>query len=411
LAPAIQLIDVSKRYRVYRLRYTSFKEMLVHRSRGQWEERWALRNVSLDVRPGGSLGLVGPNGAGKSTSLKLMARILVPDGGQVAVRGRVASLIELGAGFQAEYTGRENVYLNASLLGLSKQHVDHRFDDIVDFAELQQHIDDPLRTYSSGMAMRLGFSVAIHAEPEVLLIDEILAVGDEAFQHRCLDWLDSFKARGGTIVLVSHNLGSIRQHCEQAAWIENGEIQAMGASGRVVDEYLDQVHGEEERGRRGHGQDVELGTVRLLTDQGLPVEEVKTGDSLVLEIPYRVHRCVETPVFAVSIHTSDGFLVHRTSTTMEYGRLQPLERDGSIRLRFRNLSLNGGSYRVSVALYDTIRDDMPPIDRHDLRYRFWVEHSSHTRGLVRLDQQWEPELAPNAAVSKHPTKGRSAERD
>jgi len=242
LQPVVRFADVEKRYRVYRERYRSLKEVLFHRRFGEWEDRWALRGVSFDIEPGVSFGLIGPNGAGKSTALKLMSKILVPDRGAVEVSGRVAGLLELGAGFQLEYTGRENIFLNASLLGLSRREAEDRYDSIVDFSELGDNINSQLRTYSSGMSMRLGFSVAIHVDARVLLVDETLAVGDEAFQRKCFDWLRRFQDGGGTIVLVSHSLEQVREVCSTVAWIQEGRIQRQGRPDEVIGAYLDQVN-------------------------------------------------------------------------------------------------------------------------------------------------------------------------
>lgn len=405
MSPGVMLHDVSKRYRVYRRRYSSLKEIVVHRSRGEWEDRWALRGVTLGVEKGKTLGLIGPNGSGKSTALKVMARILVPDRGSVAVHGRVASLIELGAGFQPEYTGRENLYLNASLLGLSRRQVERRFDDIVEFAELQDHIDDPVRTYSSGMYMRLGFSIAIHVDAETLLIDEILAVGDEAFQRRCMDWLEWFKSQGGTIVLVSHSLGSISQYCEEAAWIEDGSLREIGRSAKIVDHYLEHVRGREEEmravtdSRRAAGApEVELGQPRILTEQGVPVDFIRSGDCMILELPYSVHRRIETPVFGVSIHSNEGHLIHRTTTAMQGLELPPLERDGVLRLRYSRVDLKGGGYRFGIAVFDTMQDRALPV--YTVRHKLWVEESGYLEGLINLDHTWEPDPAHVPSVRR-----------
>ncbi|MGH7866291.1 MAG: ABC transporter ATP-binding protein [Candidatus Dormibacteraceae bacterium] len=250
MAGTIVLDEVHKRYRIYKERYRSLKEIVIHRRLGEWEDRWVLRGISLTVPQGTTLGLIGPNGAGKSTALKLMAKILTPDRGEVHINGRLSALIELGAGFQMEYTGRENIYLNASLLGLSRAETKAKFDDIVAFAELEDFIDVPVRTYSSGMYMRLGFSVAIHVDPEVLLIDEILAVGDESFQRKCFGWLRSFQNRGGTIVMVSHSMSMMQELCSQVAWIEQGDLRQLGKPREVIEAYLEQVDGHEPEERR-----------------------------------------------------------------------------------------------------------------------------------------------------------------
>lgn len=244
MAWQLRLNDVYKRYRVYRQRYLTLKEVVLHRRFGEWEDRWALKGVSFEVAPGSVLGVIGPNGAGKSTALKLMARILTPDRGQVEVKGRLSALLELGSGFQTEYTGRENIYLNGSLLGLSLREIRQRFDDIVAFAELQDHIDAPLRTYSSGMAVRLGYAIAMHSEPDVMLLDEVLAVGDEAFQHKCLDHIGKFRQRGGTIVLVSHALPTVRSTATTVAWLQDGRLRAIGEPSEVIDAYLKGVHAD-----------------------------------------------------------------------------------------------------------------------------------------------------------------------
>ena len=229
---AVSLRDVSKRFRLYRGRHVStVKDLFVRLFVGQGgaglfsgEELWALRDVSLDLRRGRMVGIVGSNGSGKSTLLKVLGGILKPTSGQVSVHGRVSALIELGAGFHPEFTGRENIYINGVLLGLSRAEIRARFDEIVAFAGLEAFVDSPVKTYSSGMYMRLGFAIAVTVDPDVLLIDEVLAVGDEAFQHRCVGKIQEFKARGKTIALVSHDLGSIERLCDEAIWIERGRL-------------------------------------------------------------------------------------------------------------------------------------------------------------------------------------------
>jgi lipopolysaccharide transport system ATP-binding protein len=237
----IRLSEVHKSYRVYRQRYMTLKEVVIHGRFGEWEDRFAMKGVSLDVQSGSVMGVIGPNGAGKSTALKLMARILTPDRGRVDVRGRVSAVLELGSGFQPEYTGRENIYLNGSLLGLSAHEIKRRLSDIVAFAELEDHVDEPLRTYSSGMAVRLGYAIAMHCEPDVMLLDEVLAVGDEAFQRKCLEHIAAFRRRGGTIVIVSHALDTVRGIATNVAWLQDGALKAIGEPDRVIGAYLSSV--------------------------------------------------------------------------------------------------------------------------------------------------------------------------
>jgi ABC-type polysaccharide/polyol phosphate transport system ATPase subunit len=241
---AIELREVSKRYwrHSHRPTASTLKSYLL---RDLWSRRrldadaiWALRGVSLDVDSGTTLGIIGRNGSGKSTLLKLVNRVLKPDAGTVTVRGTVASLVELGAGFHPELTGRENVVINGTILGLTRKEIRARFDEIVAFAELADYIDEPVRTYSSGMYMRLGFSIAVHVDPDILLIDEILAVGDQPFTQKCMSRMNRFKEVGKTIVFVSHDLDIVRSWCGDAVWLDRGVVRERGKPGDVVDAYL-----------------------------------------------------------------------------------------------------------------------------------------------------------------------------
>jgi ABC-type polysaccharide/polyol phosphate transport system ATPase subunit len=392
---AIEMNDVYKRYRVYRERYRSFKEIMIHRRLGVWEDRWALRGLTLDVEPGRTIGLVGPNGAGKSTTLKLMARILSPDRGSVAVRGRASGLIELGAGFQPEYTGRENVYLNASLLGLTRSDTRRRFDDIVSFSELADHIDAPLRTYSTGMYMRLGFAVAIHVDPEVLLIDEVLAVGDAAFQRKCFDWLESFQRRGGTLVIVSHDLSAIREHCDVAAWIGDGRLLELGDPATVIGDYLEAVSEHaaaaaeataERRDATGPLPAAQIVDVKLLDRGGEEVKELRSGDPLSVEIVYHCHRQVSNPVLGVALFRNDGAYVYGTNSSVDGLALPPAIGPGRVRLDYRALPLLAGSYALSVAIFDG--PDTPALDHRNQRHPFRVLGKSGEHGVIRLQHDW-----------------------
>jgi ABC-type polysaccharide/polyol phosphate transport system ATPase subunit len=391
----IELHDVHKRYRVYRERYRSFKEIMIHRRVGTWEDRWALHGLTLEVGRGATVGLVGPNGAGKSTTLKLMARIMSPDVGTVRVRGRASGLIELGAGFQPEYTGRENVYLNASLLGLTRADVRRRFDDIVGFAELEDHIDAPLRTYSSGMYMRLGFSVAIHVDPEVLLIDEVLAVGDAAFQRKCFDWLGRFQRRGGTLVIVSHDLTAIREHCDQAAWIGEGRLLGLGDPAAVIGDYLDAVREHQvavAEATAATGDDgtpipsAQIVDVRLLDRAGKAAKDLRSGDPLSVEIAYQCHQEVANPVFGVALFRNDGVYVYGTNSEVDGMKMPPALGPGRIRLDYRSLPLVPGTYVLSVAIFDGSAN--PALDHRDQRYRFRVLGKGGEHGVTRLPHDW-----------------------
>src|SRR6187401_2765109 len=252
MTPAIELADVTKIYRRYGGRqFYTLKSALLRRSllRDLRPDQTfpALTNVSFTVPRGSTYGVIGRNGSGKSTALKLVAGITKPTSGTVRVDGRISALIELGAGFHPEISGRENVFINGIMLGLTKREIQHRFDEIVEFAELQEFIDAPVKTYSSGMYMRLGFAVAIHVDPDVLLVDEVLAVGDEGFTHKCLDKFGEFRRRGKTILLVTHSLGLVERFCDEALWLDGGKVQAQGDPKRVVGAYLTAVEEGEEQ--------------------------------------------------------------------------------------------------------------------------------------------------------------------
>lgn len=401
---AVEFTDVHKRYRVYQERYRSLKEIALHRRFGEWEDRWALRGVDLEINHGETFGLIGPNGAGKSTALKVMARILQHDRGQVKVNGRLSGLLELAAGFQAEYTGRENVYLNASLLGLSRRDIDTKFDSIVDFSELADHIDAPVRTYSSGMYMRLGFAVAIHVAPEIMVVDEILAVGDEAFQLKCYSWLERFQKQGGTVILVSHNLGQVRSVCSRVAWIMDGRVASLGPADESVDRYLDHVREGGSLPDTGlhviTGTDtskrpaVEIAHVIFRDKNGEPATEFVSGDKITIEIAYRVNRRVEAPVFGIAVHRSDDLYVYGTNSAVDGFDVGPLERDGRIRLTYRNLSLLKGIYRLTVGIFPSPARGEQPIDLQWQRHQFKVVGGKDDEGVARIEHEWERPKEP-----------------
>ncbi len=241
---AVRVEGVSKKFRLYKERNQTLKAAMMRGGRATYDDFWALRDVSFEVPTGGVFGLIGQNGSGKSTLLKCMARILSPDEGRITVDGKISALLELGAGFHQELSGRENVYLNGSILGLTRRQIDAKFDEIVDFAGLEAFIDTPVKNYSSGMYVRLGFSVAINVDPDVLLVDEVLAVGDEAFQRKCGEKFSDLRDAGKTIVVVSHSLGAVRTMCDEAAWLERGVVKEIGTPGLLIEKYVQNSHTE-----------------------------------------------------------------------------------------------------------------------------------------------------------------------
>ena len=238
---AVHIDDVSKKFRLYHERNQTLKSTIMRGRRSVHEDFWALRDVSFDVASGSTFGLIGSNGSGKSTLLKCLAKIYFPNSGTITHRGRMAALLEVGSGFHHELSGRENVYLNGSILGMSKKEIDRKFDEIVDFSGVEQFIDQPVKNYSSGMYVRLGFSIAISVEPEILIVDEVLAVGDQEFQEKCFKKFEDLKAEGRTTILVSHSMGSVRSMCDQVAWLNKGTLMAVGETSATIKKYTDSL--------------------------------------------------------------------------------------------------------------------------------------------------------------------------
>lgn len=356
---AVAIDHVGKRFRIYHERNQSLKATVVQRKRAEFEEFWAISDVSFTVNRGETFGIIGQNGSGKSTLLKCIARILRPDRGRITVNGKVSALLELGAGFHHELSGRENVYLNGSILGLSKKQIDHRFDDIVEFAGLEKFIDTPVKNYSSGMYVRLGFSVAINVDPEVLLVDEVLSVGDENFQRRCTEKFAEMQREGKTIIVVSHALGQLRTMCDRLAWIRDGVVADVGPTKDVIDSYLGAVSVSHLPGhdgvakRWGDGQ-AEITAIEVLGPNGEPTNKVHTGDEVTFRFHYKVNNPdgVDRPGFGFGLHRLDGVLISGVNTHEQ--RLTPERIDGvgHYDYRIENLPLLTGTYDLSGALQD-----------------------------------------------------------
>lgn len=363
----------------------------------------ALEDVSFGVSKGEAFGVIGGNGSGKSTLLKTVAGILKPTSGELLVDGRVAALIELGAGFHPEISGRENVFINGAVLGLSRREIEARYERIVEFSGLAEFIEEPVKNYSSGMYVRLGFAVAIHTDPDVLLVDEVLAVGDEAFAHRCLARIEEFLGAGKTLLLVSHSLDLVESHCDRAMWLERGRVRLIGDPRRVIDAYRQavaeaagEVHRveaereltpDEEAVRRWGSGGAEILDVRLLVD-GQERFHLLAGEAVTFELVARANRPLEDFVFGIGINTPRGIECWGTNTDL--GGLQPLRFEGEVRVRLHcpELRLGPGEYLLDVAVHT--REGMPYDYRKSL-LSFTVTASDRGVGLYFPAHRWESE--------------------
>jgi len=434
---AIELTDVTKVYRRYGGRqFSTLKSALLQRSilrDLQPSETFpALTDVTFSVPKGSTYGVIGRNGSGKSTALKLVAGITKPTSGSVRVEGRISALIELGAGFHPEISGRENVFINGVMLGLTKREIHERFDEIVDFAELREFIDAPVKTYSSGMYMRLGFAVAIHVNPDVLLVDEVLAVGDEGFTHKCLDKFAEFRRRGKTILLVTHSLNLVERFCDEALWLDAGRALSHGDPKRVVGAYLTKVeegerqllavttakavedagrdgqkgrdgrYGQEGRAGQEHPTDptsnmheategrwgsreVEITDVAFLDAGGQPSFVFHSGDRMSIRLKVRAVHPIDDFVFGIGLFNADGVCCYGTNTYLE--ELNPEQLTGEAEATFSvdSLDLVEGTYKVDVAVH---KRDGFPYDYHRLLYTFRVKSRTHDVGIYRPPHRW-----------------------
>ena len=422
---AIEVREVRKTYRRYgrRRQFATLKSALLS-GRGLGELRPdetfdALKGVSFDVASGKTFGIVGRNGSGKSTMLKLIAGIGRPTEGTVAVKGRLSALIELGAGFHPEISGRDNVYINGMMLGLSKREVAARFDEIVSFAELEEFIDAPVKTYSSGMYLRLGFSVAIHVDPDVLLVDEVLAVGDEAFTHKCLDKFAELRRRGRTVLLVTHSLDLVTRFCDEALWLDGGVARMQGDPKRVVDAYLLDVAGvenqtldEAEAGRglpgspdpagesgakdlppdmstavagRWGSREVEIASVEFVGNGGHAAHVFQSGDPIEIRLQVRAREPVNDLVFGVGIFNAEGVCCYGTNTDIEGAASGAMSGEGQVRFTVDRLDLVAGSYKVDVAAH---RKNGAPYDYHRLLHTLRVVSPLKETGIFRPPHRW-----------------------
>lgn len=416
---AIKVTDVYKSFRIYSDRGYSLKEAILFSKRRKYETHEVIKGISFDVKKGEAIGLVGHNGCGKSTMLKMLTRIMYPDKGSIEIKGRVSSLIELGAGFHPDMSGRENIYTNAAIFGLSKKEIDERIQSIIDFSEIEEFIDNPVRTYSSGMYMRLAFAVAINVDADVLLIDEILAVGDVAFQNKCFNRLKEIKANGTTIVIVSHSLGQIEQICERSIWINDGVICAEGDPKTVHMTYLDHMiqkqraaenvevqvikeesepqHEEqpeassesgavpEEPKKRWGSKDAEITAISIRSADGKESRMFNTNDYIEIELTYEVKKPVNDAIIGIGIFNRAGVQCYGTNTLIEKFPEITLEKSGSILIKMTDVSLISGEYLLDFAIE---QGQGIPVDYYREAAMITITSNINDVGVARMAHEW-----------------------
>ncbi|NJN66971.1 MAG: ABC transporter ATP-binding protein [Chloroflexaceae bacterium] len=428
--PVIEFDRVSKRFALQHDGRVAIHKRVANLLRGRQhlddDSFWALRDVSFTMRRGETIGLIGHNGSGKSTTLKLITRILEPTSGRVAVHGRVSALLELGSGFHPDLTGRENIYLNGSLLGQSHADMRRKIAGIIDFSELGDFIDTPVKHYSSGMYMRLAFAIAISVDPDILITDEILAVGDDAFQRKCIDQIYRFKRQGRTILFVSHALGLVQNLCDRALWFDHGVLRCDGDTVQSIDTYLcdinerDRKRIEEERRREleerdardaaegasggegaddegeterptpnGGSREVEIVRVELLDRAGKEREVFDTGETLTVRVHYRAHEQVDYPVFGLAIHHRSGIHINGPNTRFANYPIDVVEGEGTVEYTIESLPLLEGEYLLTAAVYDYTMSH--PYDHHERKYPFRVQVATvrERYGLLYIPGRWE----------------------
>lgn len=445
----IKVNNVKKSFKVYKDRGYMLKEMVLFANRRKYEIHDVLKGISFNVGKGEAVGLIGQNGCGKSTTLKLLTKIIYPDSGSIEMKGRVSSLLELGAGFHPDMSGRENIYINAAIFGLTKNEIDQRLDDIIAFSELENYIDNPVRTYSSGMYMRLAFSVAINVDADILLIDEILAVGDANFQAKCFGRLKEIKAQGATIVIVSHSLGQIEQICERSIWIHDGQIMAEGTPREVHPVYLDymgtqrveiarheaerqkkkkeeseaiaaaaqeekqsenleqaesrvlrknEIDNEDdlidiptaealEKGlkRWGNGN-ARIKKIELLDESGTDGMLFETGKTVTVKLHYHIKKRIEDAVIGIGIIRVDGVYVYGTNTRIDKLDNFNLEKDGAVFIELKNVNLMSGKYLMDIAIES---GDGIPVDYYREAKTIEFFTIKDDLGIARIEHNWK----------------------
>ncbi len=436
----IEVKDVTKSFKIYTDKGKMLKERILFRNRNRYEMRNVLKGISFEVKRGESIGLIGSNGCGKSTTLKLLSKIIYPNSGSIQIAGRVSSLIELGAGFHPDMSGRENIFINAAIFGLSRKETEKRLKSIIEFSELEEFIDNPVRTYSSGMYMRLAFSVAISVDADILLIDEILAVGDTNFQAKCFNKLREIKASGVTIIMVSHDSNMIERFCDRAIWLNDGRIVEQGKTTQVVDAYmshmgevrLEELQKEERRQQEAIESEketdedvttaeeetlqetnqtensdtdvkdetesmdfsanrfglkyIQITKAAIINEKGNETTVLKNGEDITIQIFYKINKKLEEYIFGIGFYDLEGKCLMGNNTSIDRVPVKLTENEGCIKCHVKNLPLLEGRYGLNVAIVDGAGT---PMDFYRQYCEFTVLSSDKSTGIFSVEREWE----------------------
>ena len=392
---AISVSSLSKNFRLYHERNRYIKAALLRGRRAKYEEFWALKDVSFEVAHGATLGIIGSNGSGKTTMLKCLTGIYTPEKGAIKIDGKLAALLELGAGFHPELTGAENIFLTGSILGMSKRDVQNKFASIVEFAGLEKFIDTPVKNFSSGMVVRLGFSIASHVEPEILLIDEILSVGDQDFQRKSSEKIEEFRREGRTIVVVSHSLGLVQQLCKEVIWLDKGQIRQSGPAAEVIAAYTGGSYqpqterDESSRNRWGTG-DARINSIELLNHDGTVAQVIESNAGAQIRFQISAHTRIESPILRVQITRLNGDVVWATSTQRGTNTMRVLDGPATATLNIESTKLLEGTYFVSAAITDST--GTTEFDHCENWLRFNVHKTNvFDEGIVAINSTWSLE--------------------
>ncbi len=389
----LEVAHLTKSFRLHHEKTNSLKQLIAGRGRTRYDDFLAVNDVTFDVREGEVFGVIGHNGSGKSTLLKCMAGILVPNAGHVKVHRRMSALLELGAGFHPELSGRENVYLNAAILGMGRREIAARFDDIVEFSGLETFIDAPVKTYSTGMYVRLAFAVAINVDPQLLIIDEILAVGDVTFQQKCMEKFVDFRNEGRTIVLVTHAMSSVRDMCDRAAWLEHGKLVDMGDPAELVEAYTermmgDRSHGADGSSRHGSGEATIERVEMFVGDHPEPVKRFRTGEDVRFVLHYSAPRPVAKPIFGIALESLGGALIS-APCTRDVGMLtESITGSGTVEIHMSKVGLLPGTYDLHTSITDFNKQHVYDHLHVALRFDVMTGRPYESEGLVSLGPEW-----------------------